>query len=75
MIDTIILSICIISLGICLLLSREFVKVSEKREELFEVFHGNMRSTKRSKSILIFVYVVLTLLFTIGLSIPLLYSF
>lgn len=62
--DGILYALCTISIAACMLLCREFIRVSSKREQFLNLFTEDSQGTKRSAPILIGIYVVVTLLCT-----------
>lgn len=52
----------------CLLIIREFLSVSAKREHLLNNFGQDMRGTKQSRTVLIVIYVLTTVISTLGFS-------
>ena len=50
----------------CLLVIREFLRVTTKREQLLHNFGQDMRGTKQSRTVLISIYAVTTVVFTVG---------
>ena len=66
-VSSILLALILISLLACFLLCKEFEKISSKRAMLLAQFDVKQPGTKRPKITLTAMYIVLTLILSLGL--------